>query len=371
MPLSKPAILIAVGVAFLAGIIGSLAIRPMGNTAISSSGSSKPHQQNIQIRWRVPLAFNTSLPSIGDTMLYVAETLKTASNGAILFELHEPGAIVPPFSITEAIRDHKVPAGYTWLGYDQGRLPVSPLLSAVPFGMLPWEFMAWWYNAGGRELTAKIYHKQGLRPILCGLIGPETAGWFRKPIESLVDLQGLKIRFAGLGGKVLQKLGASITIIPGGEIFQALEKGAIDATEYSLPAIDRKLGFDRLAQYNYFPGWHQTSTAFHLVVNLRLWERLTTSEKRLIETTCTAGVSRSLASAEALQGEALEYFQKTGVTTTSLSQALLKELRATTMEIMAEEAAKDAEFARVYAHQQKFRAQYRRWKKLAYLPIDF
>ena len=370
MPLSKSATFIAVGVAFLAGIIGSLAIRPTGNTTALSS-NSKPYQQNVQVHWRVPLAFNTNLPSLGDTMLYVAETLKTASNGTILFELHEPGAIVPPFSITEAVRDHKVPAGYTWLGYDQGHLPVSPLLSAVPFGMSPWEFMAWWYNVGGQELATDIYRNQGLRPVLCGLIGPETAGWFRKPIQSLADLQGLKIRFAGLGGKVLQKLGASITIIPGGEIFQALEKGAIDATEYSLPAIDRKLGFDRLAQYNYFPGWHQTFTAFHLVVNLRVWEGLTHSERQLIETTCTAGVSRSLASAEALQGEALEYLQQVGVTTASLPTVLLKELQATTLEIMTGEAAKDAEFARVYAHQQKFRAQYQRWQRLAYLPADF
>src|SRR5690606_11210142 len=109
----------------------------------------------------------------------------------------------------------KIAAGYTWLGYEEGRLPASVLFGAVPFGMTPWEYTAWWHGGGGRALAQAIYRPLGIEPILCGLIGPETAGWFRRPIESREDLQGLKIRFAGLGGQALQRLGASVTMLPG------------------------------------------------------------------------------------------------------------------------------------------------------------
>ena len=144
----------------------------------------------------------------------------------------------------------------------------SPLVSAVPFGMEPWEYTAWWYEGDGRQLTEDLYQRYNIHPILCGITGPETAGWFRRRIDSLDDVKGLKIRFAGLGGQVIERFGASVTMLPGGEIFQALEKGAIDATEFALPVVDQSLGFNRVAPYNYYPGWHQPFTSSHLVVNL-------------------------------------------------------------------------------------------------------
>jgi TRAP-type mannitol/chloroaromatic compound transport system permease small subunit/TRAP-type C4-dicarboxylate transport system substrate-binding protein len=260
--ISPRAFLLGVCVAFLTGLLAAVALRPAGPTGAGATGA--PDGAGPGLRWRVPVAFGTNLPALGDNILAVRAYVERASGGRFALEVHEPGAIVPAFSITEAVADGKVPAGYTWLGYDQGRIPAAPLFSAVPFGLEPWEFMAWWYEGEGRALAEDLYGRRGVRPILCGLIGPETAGWFRFGIEELDDLRGLRIRFAGLGGRVLEELGASVTMIPGGEIFQALEKGAIDATEYSLPVVDRRLGFDRVARFNYFPGWHQTFTAAHL-----------------------------------------------------------------------------------------------------------
>jgi TRAP-type mannitol/chloroaromatic compound transport system substrate-binding protein len=269
------------------------------------------------------------------------------------------------------VRDGKVESGYTWLGYDQGWLAASVLFGAVPFGMEPWEFSAWWYDGGGRELADEIYGGYGVHPVLCGLIGPETAGWFREEITSLDDLRGLKIRFAGLGGKVLQRLGASITMLPGGEIFQALEKGAIDATEFSLPFVDERLGFDRIAPINYFPGWHQPFTAFHLVIHGETWAALDGAARAIVETACTAGVIRNLSRAEKLQGSVLQHFEKRGVSTRRLPEAILRGLQRVSDEILEEEAAADADFARVLASQRRFAADYARWRQLAYLPPGF
>ena len=360
--------LIAVVAAFLVGVLATLAIRPPGAPA---SVESTDGQTVATVRWRVPVAFATTLEVLGDNVLWVVDAVNRSSNGAMDLTPYEPGEIVPAFNIVDAVREAKVQAGYTWLGYDQGKIPAAPLLGAVPFGMEPWEYTAWWYETGGRELGEALYAKYGVHPVLCGLIGPETAGWFRTPINDLSDLEGLKIRFAGLGGRVVEKLGASVTMLPGGEIFQALEKGAIDATEFSLPNVDQALGFDRVAKLNYYPGWHQTYTAAHLAVNSDAWRALSPNERAVIDTACTAGVTRNLAKSEAMQGPVLAGFAAKGVTAISLPEPILRELNKVTDQVMADEAAADEDFRVIHESQLAFRAQYALWKRFAYLPRDF
>jgi TRAP-type mannitol/chloroaromatic compound transport system substrate-binding protein len=357
--------LIAVLLAFALGVIGagSLRDRPIAVNGLNEAAA--PEASDL-LRWRVTSAFGTHLPTLGENPVQVATRLRIASHGHIDWTIDDPGEVVPAFAIVEAVRSGKIKAGYTWLGYDQGRLSVSVLFGAVPFGMTPWEYSAWWVRGGGRELAQEIYRPLGIEPILCGLIGPETAGWFRSPIEHPTDLAGLKIRFAGLGGRTLQKLGASVTMLPGGEIFQALEKGAIDATEFSLPEVDARLGFDRVARFNYFPGWHQPHTAFHLVVHKPSWDALPKSRQEMVEMACGDGVHRNLSNAEATQGSVIAELQASGVKTRSLSPELMAALKVATAEVLEEEAAKDMTFARVLRHQNAFRKQYARWQTLAY-----
>ena len=133
---------------------------------------------------------------------------------------YEPGELVPPFEIMDAVSSGKYPAGYTWIGYDQGTIPALPLYSGAPFNMEPPAHLAWYYQGDGKKLLEEIYAQRNIHPMLCSIIGPEGAGWFAKPIEKLEDFDGLRIRFAGIGGKVLEKLGASVTMVPGGEIYQ-------------------------------------------------------------------------------------------------------------------------------------------------------
>jgi len=160
-------------------------------------------------------------------------------------------------------------------------------------------------------------------------------------------------------------------MLPGGEIFQALEKGAIDATEYSLPNVDQQLGFNRVAKLNYFPGWHQPSTASHLAVNTQRWDALPAADKAAIELSCTAGVTRNLAHAESLQGSVIAAFPNVGVTAGSLPTPLLRELHTVAQGVFEDEAARDEDFAAILKSQQDFRADYSHWKRLAYLPRDF
>lgn len=370
-PWNNKTAVVAILVAFLLGLVGALSLRSQSQAPPATDIDNRQGANLPQIHWRVPVAFGTNLPALGDNILDVSSRLSRATAGRIKLEVFEPGTLIPPLNITEGVRDNKIEAGYTWMGYDQGRIPASPLVSAVPFGMEPWEFAAWYFEDEGQALTEALYAPHGVHPILCGIVGPETAGWFRQPIETVEDFKGLKIRFAGLGGKVLQELGASVTTIAGGEIFQALEKGAIDATEFSMPAVDQMLGFDRVARFNYFPGWHQTFTAAHLVVNENVWQSLAPMDQELVEMACTAGVIRNLSRGEAIQGEVITGFAGKGVTSVIFSREILKELQVVANRVLDEEARKDEKFREIRDSQARFMETYRVWKAHAYLPRDF
>ena len=358
---------VAVGVALCVGVLASLALRPAARIAPSSGAAV----ELASVRWRVPSAFPTNLPALGDTAPFISDRLRAATGGRLDLEIFEPGEVVPALAIVEAVSAGKVQAGFTWVGYDEGRVPASVLFGSVPFGMEPWEFLAWWYEAGGRELGEKTFHPEQVHPILCAVIGPETAGWFRNEIHDISDIEGLKIRFAGLGGKALQRLGASVTMLPGGEIFQALDRGAIDASEYSMPAADTLLGFDRVVSNNYFPGWHQPSTTAHLVVNLDHWNALPPADQAAIENVCGAAVVHALARGEALQGPILSGYPGRGVSARTLPEPVLRELERAANEVLDEEAARDPLFAEVLAAQRAFRKGYATWKSLGFLPRDF
>lgn len=361
--------LIAVVTAFVVGVLASLAIRP-STGPVSVTTEEGPGVPNERLSWRLASSFTTAMPVVGETIVTFAENLRAASHGAIDITVYEPGEIVPALEITESIKEGKVDLGYLWIGYDQGRIPASTLIAAVPFGMDPVEFMAWWYHGGGRELGEALYAEHDVMPLLCAISGPETAGWFRSPVSSLEDIEGLKIRFAGLGGKVMQRLGASVTMIPGGEVFQALEKGAIDASEFSMPAVDAMLGFGRVARFNYFPGWHQPFSTGHLLVNLKKWQALRNDTRQQFRLGCRANVTDSLAASEAIQGPVIRDFPKSGIEAAVLPNDVLRRLRDVSVEVLNEEAANDEHFARILNSQRNFSATYAYWKQKAYVPRD-
>ena len=324
-----------------------------------------------KIRWKVQSTFNTGWPALGDPVARLADTLNKATDGRIQLKVYEPGKILPPLEISPSISKGDLPAAYNYMAYDQGRIPAAVLFAAVPFGMEPWEYAAWWFEGEGSKLANQIYNKQNIKVLLCSTIGPETAGWYRNPIKSLGDLKGLKIRFSGLGGMVLNEIGASATLMAGGEIFAALEKGTLDATEYSMPAIDEVLGFHKITKFNLFPGWHQVSTSTHFMVNLDLWKKMGKADQALFEMACTAAAMRAITTGEFLQGKQIESFPSKGVTAARLPDSVLRELQKVSAKVMAEQSAKDADFKKVWNSQQAFMKEYDVWQKWGYLPRNF
>ena len=320
---------------------------------------------------KTPVAFSTALPGLGTPIPRVAKEVELMSGKTLRMKVYEPGKLVAPFEILEAVSSGKINSGYTTAGYWAGKIPAAPLFSAVPFGPEAGEYMAWLYYGNGMALYQRMYDEAGytVKVLPCAVLAPETSGWFAKEINSPEDLKGLKMRFFGLGGKVMEKLGVATSLLPGGEIFPALEKGAIDATEFSMPAIDQRLGFHKVVKYNYFPGWHQQATVFELLINKDVWDGASEQHQHILAEACKASMADSFAEGEAMQFAALQKnIEENGVEIRKWSPEMLQVFRDTWETVAAEESAADPYFAEVYADMTEFRAQYDLWESNAFLP---
>lgn len=324
-----------------------------------------------EISWSVPISFASSLTALGDTLPWVADRLNAVSGGKIEIDVVEPGAMIPALAVFESAATGQIDAGYSWMGYERGQVPASALFGATPFGLEPQGYVAWMYEGEGDELLKETFEPFGVYPILCGTIPPEAAGWFKFPIESTDQLEGLNMRAAGVGGEIMKEVGMSVSVLPGGELYQALETGVLDATEFSLPTVDDQLGFYQVADYYHLPGWHQPSTSQFLYVNMDVWNGLSDQTQSVIETTCMAGTVYAMARGEALQGPVLTEFRERGVEATQLPEEVLQEFRDATEVVMERESENDEQFAKVYESMKEFQAANRPWHELGYLPRDW
>jgi TRAP-type mannitol/chloroaromatic compound transport system substrate-binding protein len=336
--------------------------------AVALAGGA--HAQD-RVRWQVPMSFASTLTALGDTMPWVADQLRAVSGGNLDLQVAEPGTVIPALSIFENVSTGAIDAGYSWMGYEIGQVPASALFGATPFGLEPGDFLAWMYFKGGNELLYETFEPFNVRPILCGSIPPEAAGWFREEINSVADLQGLKFRAAGVGGEIMSELGMSVTMLPGGELYQALETGVLDATEFSLPTVDEQLGFYQIAKHYYLPGWHQPSTNQFLYVNLDVWNGLGPETQGLIEMACMAGNAHAIAKGEALQGAVLKKFEDEGVTLHTYDDETLKAFYDATKTVMERTSAENEQFGQVYASLMAFQEELTPWTEKGYLPRNW
>ena len=327
--------------------------------------------EDKKVLLKVPVAFATSLPGLGSPIPKVAEQIELVTNQSIRMKVYEPGKLVAPFEILDAVSQGKINAGYTTAGYWAGKIPASPLFSAVPFGPDAGEYMAWLYYGNGLKLYQEMYDASGynVHVLPCAINPPETSGWFAKPIEKPEDLDGLRMRFFGLGAKVMEKLGVSTSLLPGSEIFPALEKGAIDATEFSMPAVDTRVGFHKVVKYNYFPGWHQQSTIFELLINKGTWNDMSASQQAALNQVCKASMADSFAEGEAKQFAVMkENVEKRGVHIMQWNDTMLDAFRGAWTEVVAEQTANDPMFKKIWDDMSQFREEYKLWGQNAFLP---
>ena len=319
------------------------------------------------VRWKMASAFAASLPQLGTLAKRVDERVWQVSGSGIEIKFHEPGTLVPTLEMFDAVASGAIEAAFSSPSLWSDHAPALQIFAAVPFGPSAAEFLAWINFGGGKPMLDEIYHRNGIHGVLCGLMAPEASGWFRKEIRTLDDLKGVTMRFAGLGAGVMEKLGVKTVPLAGGDIFVALETGTINAAEYSMPAVDVKLGLHEMAKHYYFPGWHQPATLFDLIINLEKWTALPPARKAQIEKVCGDNIQYGLAEGESLQFGAMKELSAKGVLLHRCPSKILDALEQSWRQVAAEEAANDREFKRVWQSLTSFRGNYAIWKEMGYL----
>ncbi|MEP3244850.1 MAG: TRAP transporter substrate-binding protein [Sneathiella sp.] len=323
-------------------------------------------QAEEPVRLKMQSAYAAGLPALGETAKYFADTVNTISDQTVRVKFYDPGKLVPTLQIFDAVQAGSIDAGYSWPGYWMGKIPALALFAAVPFGPEANDFLSWIYHGDGLKLWRELYEKQGVVPVPCGVLAPEAAGWFREPIDTVEQFKGMKIRFGGLGGDVMKKLGASVTVLAAGDIMPNLERGVIDATEYSMPAIDEILGFYKVAKNYYFPGWHQPSSILELIVNKEKWDSLSNLQRASIETACQSATLWGMTKGIADQPKALKTIKSHGVKIHVWPDEALAKFRKASDEVLAENAAKDPDFKRVLDSMNGFMSATAEWRGIAY-----
>ncbi len=288
-------------------------------------------------------------PGLGAGAEHLAKTITEMSGGALRVNVYAANELVPAFESFDAVStgaaDLYHGVEYYWIG----KSPAFAFFTAVPFGMTAPEIMAWTEFGGGQELWDELAARFNVKPFAAGNTGHQLAGWYKKEINSLDDLKGMKIRMPGIGGEVLRRVGASAVALSGGEIYQALQNGQIDGTEWVGPYNDLAFGFYREADYYYWPGIHEPGAQGSCGVNLDLWNDFSLQEKAIVENACRALNARMLA--DFVHNNAIALRQLTerhGVQLRQMPQDVLEALARETKTVLEETAASDAFTTRVF-----------------------
>ncbi|MBD1916971.1 MULTISPECIES: TRAP transporter substrate-binding protein [Cyanophyceae] len=318
---------------------------------------------------RIDWQMATSWPAALDTILGGAQTfadrVSAMSGERFTISPRSAGEIAPPLEVLNVVSQGAVPCGHTASYYYVGRSPVMGFGASLPFGLTPQQQNAWLYEGGGLDKLQEFYARQfNVIQFPAGNTGAQMGGWFRREIASVSDLAGLKMRIPGLGGQVMSKLGVTVQTLPGGEIFQALQTGAIDAAEWVGPYDDEKLGLNKVAQYYYYPSWWEPGSTLEVQINLDQWNQLPEVYQQIVRTAAFEANLEMLARYETRNNEALQRLVDDGVQLREYSAEIMTAAQEATFDLYDEFAASDADFKTIYDDWRGFRDRIYAWSQL-------
>lgn len=305
------------------------------------------------------------------------EKIEAMSGGRLKWDLMPAGAVVPAFELLDAVHKGILDAGHSWPGYWTGKHPAATLFSSAaggPFGMSSEDFLGWVYLGGGLELYNELLQKElKLNVIAFPTFGeaPEPQGWFDKPLKSLADFKGLKFRAAGMAAEVFKAMGMSVVTLPGGEIVPALERGVIDAAEYSDPSSDRAIGFQDIRKFYHLPGVHQPTGFMELVINKKKWDELPADLKAIVKYACMAEALHFTVKIISRNAEDLyKLVHEDGVTVVETPREILQEVLKAWDKIVAKYAKENPFFAKVLESQKAWAKKIVPYRRVAHPPYD-
>ena len=306
--------------------------------------------------WKLVTAWPKNSPGLGTGANRFAERVTAMSGGRLTIKVHGAGELVPAMGVFDAVRDGSAEMGHSASYYWKGKHPATPFFTAVPFGLTAQELNSWVNFGGGQELWDELYGEFGLKPLPCGNSGTQMAGWFRKEINSLEDIKGLKIRAPGLAGEVMQRIGATPVQMPGGEVFTSMQTGALDAADWVGPYNDLTFGLHKVAKYYYYPGWQEPGAMLEMMINKEKWDALPEDLQAIVKNAAEAENQHIYDEFTARNAEALKQLvNEHGVELRRLPDEVLEALEKTSQEAVEDLVAGNDQARRIYESYRDFR----------------
>jgi TRAP-type mannitol/chloroaromatic compound transport system substrate-binding protein len=327
-------------------------------------------QGRPELKWRLTSSFPKSLDTIFAAAETFAKYVAAGTDNKFQIQVFAAGEIVPGLQAADAVGAGTVEACHTASYYFFGKDPTFALATAVPFALNARQMNAWYYYGGGIDLMNEFYSGFNIHALPCGNTGAQMGGWFRKEINGVADLKGLKMRIAGLAGRMMGSLGVVPQQIAGGDIYPALEKGTIDATEWVGPYDDEKLGFVKVAPYYYYPGFWEGGPSLHVMVNKTKWEELPEAYKTVFKGAAEAANMDMLAKYDYLNPTAIRSLVSKGALLRPFSQEILLAAFEAAHTIYGELNASNPKFKKVYDSIMAFRNDAYRWSQIAEYSFD-
>jgi TRAP-type mannitol/chloroaromatic compound transport system substrate-binding protein len=327
-------------------------------------------QSAPEIRWRLTSSFPKSLDTLFGTSELFARTVSELTGGKFQITVFAPNEIVGGLQAMDAVSNGTVEACHTCGYYYVGKDPAFAVGTAVPFGPNARQMNAWLYNGGGNQLLNEFFAPYNIIAFPLGNTGAQMGGWFRREIKTTADLNGLKMRIAGLAGQVMAKLGVVPQQIAGPEVYPALERGVIDAAEWVAPYDDLKLGFVKVAPFYYYPGWWEGGPTVHLYTNSRKWSELPKQYQVALETAAAMGNQSMLAKYDALNPPALRELRAQGMELRPFPREILEAAYKAAQEVYAGLYSTNPAFKKLHESQTAFRNDETLWFRVSELPYD-
>ena len=319
---------------------------------------------NKKIVMKLATSWPAHFPIMGVGVERFAKRVYDISSGSIEIKLYPKNTLVPALAVFDACSSGQIDAFHSGPYYWKGKNSAFSLYSGTPFGFTAEEISSWMLFGGGLELWREQYGKYNLYPFMGGNTNIQMGGWFRKPINSLEDMQGLKMRVPGLGGEVFAKLGVNPILLPAGEIYTSLERGVIDATEWVGPALDIKMGFYKVAPY-YYGGWHEPGSILELTLNKKFWNKLSSEQQAMIEVAANEMNANMTYEFHAENIKALDKLRDLDVKMMQYPKDVIKAAQSALEDVIDELSLKNNDFEEVYTSIEKHLSLSKTWSDVS------
>jgi TRAP-type mannitol/chloroaromatic compound transport system substrate-binding protein len=346
-------------------------VRGAGLAGVLAAGTAPAivHAQ-ANIRWRLASSFPKSLDTIFGAADVFAKKVKELSSGKFEISVHAGGELMPPLGVVDGVQNGTVEMAHTAPYYFFGKDETFALGCAIPFGLNSRQMSAWMIEGNGLKLMREFYRNYNIINFMGGNTGAQMGGWFRKEVKSLADMKGLKFRIGGFGGKVIERIGGVPQNIPGGEIYQSLEKGTIDAAEWVGPYDDQKLGFNKVAQFYNYPGWWEGGPQLDFFINTKAWDGLSAEYKAIIECASALAHVDMQAKYDAKNPAALKQLVQSGVKLVRFPKDMMDASFKEAMALYSELSGKNPNWKKVYEDFANFRRDQHLWFRFAESGFD-